>query len=289
MKLIQSERSKSNSLNSSIDERHLDEPIKSCDEDIISSRKHSQEEDYAKDWCYERPRPATAGPAASRRGYATRAYGLFESPMDIELSDQDDRAEEGSCSDCHDEQYYHSCCPQSERRQIKRKTARPASASASDCMINKSLSESDAAGIYELYERVKNLAMRDCECNRQGARTSGTEPPYRIRGTNRCPSVIKTPLEPPHTRNLVKTVPWKRHQMYLRMWKAQPVVGEDQRFQLRKETQAKMLQKEEIKMPRRVYKPNTYVPPTENPRYKLRWEVRLATANYEMPGTSKCT
>ena len=60
-------------------------------------------------------------------------------------------------------------------------------------------------------------------------------------------TVIRTG-EPPHTRNLVKTIPWKRHQMYMRMWKAQPVVGEDNHNRVRKETQARMLQKEEIKV-----------------------------------------
>ncbi|KAK3712666.1 hypothetical protein RRG08_058568 [Elysia crispata] len=287
MKLIQSERSKSNSLNSSIEERHLEEPLKPCNEDINNGRKNWQEKNYLEDWHYsgrDRIRPATAGPTPSQRGYAARSYGLFEQPIDLGLSDQDEKQEKNNSSEYTDECYYLPCCSQSDRRQVKRKTARPTS--ASHCLINESASETDAAGIYELYERVRNLAMRDCECNRGGLTSSDSEPPYRIHGINKCPSLIKTG-EPPHTRNLVKTIPWKRHQMYLRCWKAQPIVGEDNHHQIRRETQAKMLQKEEIKMPRRIFKPNKYVPPPENPRYKLRWEVRRANSQYEMPSTSR--
>ena len=43
MKLIHSERSKSNSLNSSVEERHLEEPVKSCEDDIINDGKRWQE------------------------------------------------------------------------------------------------------------------------------------------------------------------------------------------------------------------------------------------------------
>lgn len=285
MKLIQSERSKSNSLNSSVEERNLEETLQSCEEDAVIDGKDWQGKKYIEDWHYpgkNKIRPASAGPTTSQRNYASGSYGLFEQPIDLGLSEENQNGAKNNSVDC--DYPFPRCCSELETRQIKRKTARPSS--SRPCRVYESDTESDAAGLYELYERVRNLAMRDCECNRGGRTTSDQEPPYRIHGVNKCPSLIRSG-EPPHTRNLVKTLPWKRHQMYERLWKAQPIVGEDHRNRLRKETQARLLHKDEIKMPRKVYKPNKYVPPPENPRYKLRWEVRLANSLYEMPSSNK--
>ncbi|GFO33495.1 hydrolethalus syndrome protein 1 homolog [Plakobranchus ocellatus] len=284
MKLIQSERSKSNSLNSSVEERQNEEFVKSPEENILSDRQLWREKKYLEDWNYlghDKVRPATAGPTASQRDYAARSFGLFEQPIDLGLDCPAQKYGKNNSS-CGAE-YCSCCCSPSEigNRQMKRKTLR--STSAGQLCADESVSENDAAGIYELYERVRNLAMRDCECGKGKPTSSDYEPPYRISGVNKCPSFIRSG-EPPHTKNLVKTLPWKRHQMYLRLWKAQPVVGEDIRKGIRSEMHAKMLQKDEIKkLPRKVFKPNKYVPPPENPRYKLRWDIRKANSQYEIP------
>ncbi|GFS17824.1 hypothetical protein ElyMa_004991900 [Elysia marginata] len=193
MKLIQSERSKSNSLNSSVEERQQEEPIQSGEKDIVSHGKDWQEKRYLEDWHYsgrDKIRPATSGPTATRRDYASRSYGLFEQPIDLGLSDDNQDEEKNNSGDCKVDYPFPRCCStDGEKKQIKRKTARPTSATARHCQIGESASESDAAGLYELYERVRNLAMRDCECNRgESSTTSVSEPPYRIHGINKCPS-----------------------------------------------------------------------------------------------------
>lgn len=54
--------------------------------------------------------------------------------------------------------------------------------------------------------------------------------------------MIKGNLEPPHTRNLVRTNRNARLQMYERCWKAQPAIGEDHRHPLRKAVRARLMQ-----------------------------------------------
>ncbi|CAG5127426.1 unnamed protein product, partial [Candidula unifasciata] len=93
---------------------------------------------------------------------------------------------------------------------------------------------------------------------------------------------IITRKEHPHTRNLVRTKPFERHQMYMRVWKARPPVGEASRSSVCREVHNKLLRKEEIP-PTKALTPNPYIVPTDKPRYELRWAVRQCNENYEMP------
>ncbi|BFZ07676.1 hypothetical protein BsWGS_10715 [Bradybaena similaris] len=99
----------------------------------------------------------------------------------------------------------------------------------------------------------------------------------------KIPGII-TSKEHPHTRHLVKTKPFERHQMYMKEWKARPPVGEANRTSVCWEVHRRLLKKEEIvKFPSKSLTPNSYIVPTDKPRYELRWAVRHCNENFEMP------
>ncbi|CAL1531240.1 unnamed protein product [Lymnaea stagnalis] len=288
IKLINTERSKSNSLNSSSDEVQYDNRAPSTQQKINSSSHKGNDRNnqgsplagtsYKEDWQYRGGRGETSYKSLMDRGNRPtypRSYSLYEMPIDIQRietppQDVNNCLDVDQCSEAESE------TTKNLKRKICRKT------SSGERVVDESFSSSGVAGIYEIYEKIKNLAMRDCECGKTRSMSTVSDPPYRIKGVNKNPSVIKMG-EPPHTRNLTRTVPFKRHQMYQKMWKAQPAIGDDFRHRMRKEVHSKMLQKDDIKVFHKVFVPNPYVVPTEKPRYDLRWSVRKANALYEMP------
>ncbi|BFZ07674.1 hypothetical protein BsWGS_10713 [Bradybaena similaris] len=132
----------------------------------------------------------------------------------------------------------------------------------------------------EVYEKIRRLA----DLQKHQALKAGCYEPYlgNLEGLE-SPSVLSPPTEPPHTRSLVRVKPYKRHQMYQRMWKVQPAIGDNFRFSLRQKIRQKMLQEEKVQLPHKMFVPNMYVVPTMKPRYQLRWIVRKCNHDYKMP------
>ncbi|KAH9488146.1 hypothetical protein Btru_064950 [Bulinus truncatus] len=288
-KLITSERSKNNSLNSSADvddvkfdkkhgleyhqtnlNHHRNEKTNKTDEALPARFKENWQY-RGQDWTSQNSNDYSYKPKVPG------SYSLYEMPHSTRSEKYGYRYENANNSVPDDAS---SETDSETTKQLKRKISRKTQDGSR--VIDESLSESGVAGLYEIYEKVKNLAMRDCECGKTRPSSASSEPPYRIKGVNKNPSVIKMG-EPPHSRNLNRTVPFKRHQMYQKMWKMQPAIGDDVRHHVRKEVHSKMLQREDIKVFHKVFVPNPYVIPTEKPRYDLRWKVRKANALYEMP------
>ncbi|XP_059174685.1 centriolar and ciliogenesis-associated protein HYSL1-like [Physella acuta] len=288
LKLIHVERSKTNSLNSSSDESKFEsqfpkssyEPrVNFTDNQTIhypgtSYRDRKEYTSYGGD----KSAPSSRSDYySSSKSSVPGAYSLYEMPS-YGMGSSSYHPQVNVNNSVPDEEKEYEA--DTETKSVKRKTSRKAP--NGDRVVDESFNGSDVAGIYEIYEKIKNLAMRDCECGKTRSMSAMTEPPYRINGVNKNPSVIKMG-QPPHTRNLKRTVPFKRHQMYQRLWKAQPAIGEDVRHHVRKDVHNKMLKREDIKVFHKVYVPNSYVVPTEKPRFNLRWNVRKANAVYAMP------
>lgn len=285
LKLISSERSKTNSLNcSSLTEIDTEEDRKtrlSPTDGLEYSRgiasNHGNrwmEKDFKEDWHYQGERSVSLRPQTAPAGQLRQTKETacdYDAPLAsaaFERNQSHNYAESDAVKRC-----------------MKRKTSRR---TQDGCrMIDESFTtdtDSETAGIYEIYEKIKNLAMRECECGKSRPKSGDVEPPYRIKGrVNSNPSVIKANKEPPHTRNLVRTNRTARLRMYEKCWKAQPAIGEDHRHSLRKAVRVKLLQQFDVQIPQKVYVPNLYVPPHEKDRVNLRWNVRRACQNYEMP------
>merc|ERR1712200_298353 len=59
--------------------------------------------------------------------------------------------------------------------------------------VDESFTSDETDGMFEVYEKIKPMAMRDCECDKKkDSVISSEEPPYRLKITkkNSFPSVI---------------------------------------------------------------------------------------------------
>ncbi|XP_013069289.1 centriolar and ciliogenesis-associated protein HYLS1-like isoform X2 [Biomphalaria glabrata] len=290
MKLITAEKSKSNSLNGSaeVDYFHSkpDSEYHVISEDYSHPSKgktytfNEPVDGYRENWHYRGLDEDTEDSPDYSYNKATRApgsYSLYEMPDSSRSDNIYCPNYDNVNNSVHDDAFLETGF---ETKHLKRKTSRKTSNGKSSQVVDKSSNACDMADLYALYERVKNMAIRDCECGQTVSAAS--ESSYCMRGPKKKTSIIKIG-EPPHTRNLVRIVPFKRHQMYQRLWKLQPAIGDDVRYHTRKTVHAKMLKREDIKMFHKVFVPNPYVVPTDKPRYNLRWKVRKANALYEMP------
>ncbi|XP_005097904.1 hydrolethalus syndrome protein 1 homolog isoform X2 [Aplysia californica] len=301
LKLIHTERSKNTSLNSSTEEqRQSRSPVVKENSEFVTGNftNHGSqwiEKEFREDWQYRggdktttskkydysgvdhhdracKSATATRSASEMRRNGVPGSYANYELPLDVENGKNNDNQSNSMRDGFEDD---------SGSKMIKRKTCRKME---DGCRrIDESFCDSETDGIFEIYERIKSMAMRDCECGKSRPTTADVEPPYRLKGKkNAYPSFIRK-MEPPHTRNLVRQKPFDRLRMYQKLWKAQPAAGEAHRFELHKAVHAKLLEKDEIKVDHKVYVPNRYVVPTEKPRNALRWKVRQCLERYEMP------
>ncbi|KAI8784413.1 centriolar and ciliogenesis-associated protein HYLS1-like isoform X1 [Biomphalaria glabrata] len=281
MRLIITERSKSNSLNSSADADGFKAATKQGDFVYDSTKKYDEpaHAGYRENWRYkghEETSKYSTDYTFDKTGRVPGTYSLYDIPNSSRSENiygyKYDKS--GVVDDGYSE-------TDSEiTRQLKRKTSRKTSDGSR--VVDESSSSTGVADLYDIYEKVKNLAMRDCECGKSRPTSSATEPPYRIKGVNKNPSVIKVG-DAPNPRSSARMAPNKRYHMYRQLWKVQPPIGDDIRRNVRNEVHTRMLQKEDIKVYQKTYIPNSYVVPTEKPRYDLRWQVRKANAMYEMP------
>ncbi|KAK7103740.1 centriolar and ciliogenesis-associated protein HYSL1-like isoform X2 [Littorina saxatilis] len=174
---------------------------------------------------------------------------------------------------------------ESEIRRMKRKTLRKNEEGAK--FINESMS--DAASIVDTHRRMERLVLRDldpvAQRRTQSARSSRDPPPYRLNPDDpRPPSVIHPMTDHPHTKNLRRADPVKRHKQIQQIWATQQAPGEKLRKGLRWNVKQQMLtQFVPEKKPQRNYVPNKYVPPTDKMRYALRWQLRLDMAEGSKP------
>ncbi|CAG5134863.1 unnamed protein product [Candidula unifasciata] len=284
MRLIHSEKSKNNSLDSSIERPKSaantyspDAPREGSEFVAGNFSNHGNQwlrNQYKEDWHYQ------GEESLQTKKESGSHHAVSRSNVSVVADEKDCRFDRHSqCSDI---------CSDSETdggtKFVKRKISRKGT--NGQRVVDESFSTSDSidhSGLYDVYEKVKRLAMRDCECGKTRPTSADTEPPYRIKGINRNPSVLMARKDPPHTRNLNKTKPFQRHQMYLKAWKMQPPIGEDFRHNVCREVHSKLLKKDEVKPSHKMFVPNTYVVPSEKPRYDLRWAVRKCNQNYEMP------
>uniref|UniRef100_A0A0B6Y8Z5 Centriolar and ciliogenesis-associated protein HYLS1 C-terminal domain-containing protein n=1 Tax=Arion vulgaris TaxID=1028688 RepID=A0A0B6Y8Z5_9EUPU len=294
MRLIHSERSKNSSFNSSNEGSKPEvkdfSPTPELDP-VFAARNFSNHgnqwlrNNYKEDWHYQgeemQPSIAQSKRDHSRNATVSDSYTHPSVPVAIVTDGKDyvtnkqNNYSSGNYSDSDAD---------SVARYVKRKTVRKGT--NGNKVVDESFSTTDSidnSGLYDVYEKIKRLAMRDCECGKTRPTSAESEPPYRIKGVNRNPSVMMTRKEPPHTRNLVRTKPFQRHQMYQRAWKLQPPIGEDFRHGVCRDVHSKLLKKEEVKLSHKVFVPNAYVVPSEKPRYELRWAVRKSNQNYEIP------
>ncbi|BFZ12024.1 hypothetical protein BsWGS_15063 [Bradybaena similaris] len=286
MRLIHSDKSKNNSLNSSTERPRSAVNAHSQDAPTVGSEfvagnfsNHGNQwlrNKYKEDWHYQGGEKLSS--QAKKDSITHPAVTSSYVPVVADATDyRFDKLSQ--CSDlCSDSE------TDAGMKFVKRKILRKGT--NGQRVIDESFSTSDSidnSGLYDIYEKVKRLAMRDCNCGKTRPTSADTEPPYRIKGVNRNPSVLTTRKEPPHTRNLSKTKPFQRHQMYQKAWKMQPPIGEDFRHNVCREVHSKMLKKDDVKLSQKMFVPNTYVVPSDKPRYDLRWAVRRCNQNYEMP------
>lgn len=328
MTLMHSERSKTNSLNSSINEPGqsispvFKENSEYSDENFTNHGNQWIDQDYKDKWSYNKNdvpstsckfredwkykggdkttncdkynifreeqdeqrncRPTTAPPGFdSYTRTIPSSYGHYELPEDVDTrKTNENQSNENECRETTLEEDLAA-------KPLKRKTCRIIK---DGCRrVEESFCESETDGIFEIYEKIKSMAMRDCKCAEKKL-TETEEPPYRQNGKKcdipsfkRLSTGVIRNKEPPHTRNLVKTKPFDRMMYYKKIWKTQPPVHEINRIPLHKMIHAKMTKKDEIVKEHKVYIPNSYVVPTTKPRVALRWKVRAAIQKYEMP------
>jgi len=284
LKLIEAERtSKNNSFDSSIDERRGVDEYEGPELGRGNFTNHGSQwidENLKEDWGYrgepsrkdQYDRVKSSSSTHQRKG-VPGSYALHELPIDVERENRhaNDNKSNNTDQTAHNE----------SGRVVKRKTCRTAPDGAR--RIDESFTESETEDILNIYQKIKSMAVRDCECGKSKGTSSDVEPPYRIKsGKKKIPSYIRKPL-PPHTRNLKFTNPFSKMDKYERLWKMRPVPGEADRSAVAKKIHQKMLQKYEIKVDNKVYVPNNFTIPSDKPRTALRWKVRSALENYELP------
>uniref|UniRef100_A0A0B6ZY80 Centriolar and ciliogenesis-associated protein HYLS1 C-terminal domain-containing protein n=1 Tax=Arion vulgaris TaxID=1028688 RepID=A0A0B6ZY80_9EUPU len=158
--------------------------------------------------------------------------------------------------------------------------------SAGDVRMDSPENDDDDSGQYdedEINKKSRKQAKWDDSVEIVRPSSAFSEPRSGMKGVTRNISGIITRKEHPHTRNLFRTKPFERHQMYLRAWRAQPPIGEACRNTVCWQVHQKLLKKEEVKFPQKTLIPNPYVVPTTKARYGLRWAVRRCNENYEIP------
>ncbi|XP_070577034.1 centriolar and ciliogenesis-associated protein HYLS1-like isoform X2 [Ptychodera flava] len=134
--------------------------------------------------------------------------------------------------------------------------------------------------IQEIYSRRPHSARPDLYPHRPSGDEDSVFAPHLPR------SFIRPSSSHPHTKNLRKTDPVTRYQLYRQSWNTFKVPGEKNRKELRWAVREQMLQQDEVYQPKRdhrVYVPNSYVVPTDKKRQALRWEIRTELAHGQMP------
>ncbi|KAK7504261.1 hypothetical protein BaRGS_00004565 [Batillaria attramentaria] len=290
--LIEHERSKENSANTSLSSgHHGSEAVRGTSAAAAQSAKTGEtsaayayrEEAGLQDSCLrredleQRDENTNRGPGAQRPKTAPTVpgyYSLFEVCMSSKTKHKgirDDVSETDS----------------EARRMMKRKTLRKDQKGAK--FIDESMTESDAGSTVETHERVQRLLLRDFDpppsSRPQTAPSARDPPPYRLSpDDHRLPSVIYTSLEHPHTKNLRRADPVARFHQMQHVWAMQQAPGEKLHKGLRWNIKEQMLtQFVPEKKPQRKYVANNYVPPPDKKRKALRWQVRMDMAQGNMP------
>ncbi|XP_071080184.1 centriolar and ciliogenesis-associated protein HYLS1-like [Haliotis cracherodii] len=173
----------------------------------------------------------------------------------------------------------------SERRMVKRKTLRKNDKGSK--FIDESMTESDAGSIIDANERLQRLALRDSDdiASTRRPHSAPADAPYRLSPDDPRPSsVILRTADHPHTRNIRKSDPVARYQQFQQAWQVQKAPGEKVHKGLRWNIREQMLVHETIeKRPQRVFVANKYVVPTEKKRQTLRWQIRMDLAHGNKP------
>lgn len=266
--LINSEKSKSSSLNSSIEDDPADIELSKKDHEHaarnVSNHGSQWIDQFNEDWDYRgvgpsktiikgdhqdiEHRPKTA--PINRDFQVPAPYSMYENPPI-----QDHFNESNSSGRC-----------------VKRKTCRKSSSGVK--RIDESFSESDYGEAFDAYERLK--------CKDSEQRKPSLPQEARVIGSSRAPSWIRK-TTPPHDRRPKQMTCHELMNKYNKVWNAHPTPGEKPRSAVVNAVKAKLMKNFEIQKPIRVYVPNDYKRPHEKTRSSLRWEVRTAVENYQMP------
>jgi len=291
LKLIESERSKNNSLNSSfLSENKYPEETTDHNEgqesiqgdftnhgnQWIQQQNQGQETDAEENNCNgiesEEEEIIVSKPKVPG------AYSLYELPLELDKKRKNKSAKQNTSNNMD---YKPLDC--SSSRVVKRKTCRMMVDGAR--RVDESFTSDETDGMFEVYEKIKSMAMRDCECDKKKHSSgSSEEPPYRLRISkkNSFPSVIHKSV-PPHDRFKKAALPFEKNRYYQQMWKAHAIPGETTYDKLCKKIHMKMMKKDEIKLDPKIYVPNNYVIPSEKNRKALRWRIRHALERFEIP------
>jgi len=279
LKLIESERSKNNSMNSSFTSDHknqgeIDYPN---DGDELSQSNLSN---HGNQWIEQNDETNESDKEEIliTKPKVPGAYSLYELPVELDTKSKNKTAKENTSNNMD-----HKPLDCSSSRIVKRKTCRMMVDGAR--RVDESFTSDETDGMFEVYEKIKSMAMRDCECDKKkDSVVSSEEPPYRLKITkkNSFPSVIHKSV-PPHDRFKKAALPFEKNRYYQQMWKAHAIPGETTYDKLCKKIHLKMMKKDEIKLDPKIYVPNNYVIPSEKNRKALRWRIRHALERFEIP------
>ncbi|CAD5123882.1 DgyrCDS12189 [Dimorphilus gyrociliatus] len=176
---------------------------------------------------------------------------------------------------------------------MKRKTLRK---DEGKTIIDESFTESEADDVVErVNRRLANLRARayqeqekHTQVRPQSAppQSSNLQPMFRIdENFDRPRSVIKPMMINPHNKNVRKCDPVAKHQKYAEIWKKQKAPGEKQHKELRWNIRELMLYKDDVvtKKEPKVFSGNNYQVPSEKKRKDLRWQIRQNLAQGVVP------
>jgi len=279
LKLIESERSKNNSVNSSFtsDLKNQGEIDYPNDGDELSQSNLSN---HGNQWIEQNDETNESDKEeiVITKPKVPGAYSLYELPVELDTKSKNKTAKENKSNNMD-----HKPLDCSSSRIVKRKTCRMMVDGAR--RVDESFTSDETDGMFEVYEKIKSMAMRDCECDKKkDSVISSEEPPYRLKITkkNSFPSVIHKSV-PPHDRFKKAALPFEKNRYYQQMWKAHAIPGETTYDKLCKKIHLKMMKKDEIKLDPKIYVPNNYVIPSEKNRKALRWRIRHALERFEIP------
>ena len=159
--------------------------------------------------------------------------------------------------------------------------------------VDESITESETDDdVYGLMQRLTRLPLNECT-NYQPKYTipkrpySAAQPSYRLPENYNGPKSLIRPITAnPHTKNIKKTDPVNRLQMYQQSWNKHKRPEEKSHKCLRWNIREQMLYHNEVtKKSQRSYVPNDYVIPSDKKRKSLRWQIRQDMAEGVLPGS----
>jgi len=316
--LINAEKSKNSSLDSSVEDRQADIQIAKGDYEFAAGNvsNHGSQwidqdfrDDYQflardekvstkfnEDWDYRgtdqsnsriiedildsKSRPKTA-PNNKTSSKVPGTYSLYEMPDSSEVRGHTQASSRTNVSnnwnlaeEFKEEEMAHMDSSTASGRCVKRKTCRRLASGIK--RIDESFTESDTGDVFKVYERMSH------QCQQRKPPIPKARNSFEIPVGSAVPSFIRKPVAP-HLRRAKQPSSHDLMQKYKNMWTSHPAPGETSRDGVINAIHEKLMKKFEVKKCQRIYIPNNFKRPHEEPRTALRWSVRSAIESYEMP------